>query len=189
MKKRTVIVGAIVLFFSTSLLFQSCNKIKDLVAFDVNKPLPTQKFEIDSASASAKGDILLFESSFYINLDSILAANDISAAKISNSKFKKILLSIVNPSATRQFGFASHLSVKLSTNDQFDNAELIASASNIKPGDSTITFKMENIALDKYIEQSTFYYRLYGSIISPVPVTKLAVEMQSAVQFTVKPLK
>lgn len=176
------------IMLSSAFMMQSCDKVADLVAFNVDKTLPTQHFDLDSAS-TIKGETMLYESFFDINLDSILAANGVDKGTISEGKFKEIILSINNPSSKMQFGFVSSLTFVLSETEGFEAPKTFATASDIQPGDVKATFVVNNEVMDHYLEISKFYYRIYGTQISPVPVVTLPLILESKVGFTVKPLK
>ncbi len=186
MKRNVKIFSLVVLFVSTMIFTQSCDKVKEAAEFDVKQDLPTMKFDLDSAST--KEVRVLYENSFDINLDSILEANGIDKGKIKNGKFEEIRVSIDNPTAEMNLGFVSSLEFKVSENANFEGAETLAEAKDIDPDATEIIFKMTDKTMDKYLEMSKFYFRLYGNKVGEIPVEKLPLLLKSKIKFTVSPL-
>lgn len=190
MKKNFLFLGVISVILTMGLFTQSCNKIEDLVAFDVQQTLPDQHFDVDSSATTAKGaEIILNEAFLDINLDSILSANGIDQGTLSNSQFKEIVVIIDNPTPQMEMGFVSTLTLKLYRNKDFTDGFTIASATGIKAGDVSATFAVNNDNIDAYLQSSKFYYRIYGTLEHSLPVNKLPLIFSSKVKFTVKPLK
>jgi hypothetical protein len=188
MKRKLNSVLVILSFIVAGFTTQSCEKIKDLVAFDVEQNLPGQYFALDSTTTT-KSETILHQSSFKVNLDSIFAANGIDKGTISSGQFKSILLSIVNPTADAQFGFLSDIRFVVSETENFAGEEIIAEAHNIQKGDISLTLAVNSNAIDKYINNRQFFYRVYGTLVGPVPVRLLPLVMDSKIGFTVKPLE
>ena len=187
MKKRLISGGMVVLAIFAMVFTQSCDKVKEAAEFDVKKDLPTQHFTLDSASTKGEEEVL-YENFFDINLDSILEANGIDKGKIKNGKFKEITLTIEDPTPEMELGFVSSGRFVVSETEDFANEEMIAQAKNIEVGDISVTFDINDAYLDKYLDQSKFYFRLYGVKESEMPVDKLPLLMKSKIQFTVSPL-
>ena len=188
MKKRILSMSIIFLMLISVFMLNSCEEITDLVAFNVEKEMPAQHFNLDSAS-TVKGETVLYESYLDINLDSILEANGFDAGKISEGKFKSILLSIENPTPKMQMGFVSDLTIKLSETEGFENEQIFATAQNIQLGDTEVNFDINDEEMDYYLSVSKFYFRVYGTMLSPVPVDKLPLILNSTVGFRVSPLE
>jgi hypothetical protein len=151
MKKKLLSFSIIMSLVAGAFMMQSCEELKDLAAFDVDKDLPSQYFTLDSASTKDKGEKMLYESSFFVNLDSILEANGVDRGNVSDGRFDQISLSIDNPSPKMQFGFLSKVTFKLSETPDFAVENTIASASNIQVGDTEIVLNINSQNLDNYI--------------------------------------
>ena len=186
MKKKLLPISFIAIFISAMLFTQSCEKVKEAAEFDVKKDLPTMHFDLDSAST--KEEVVLYENSFDINLDSILNANGIDAGKIKAGKFEEIIVSIDNPTPEMTLGFISSLDFKVSETEGFEKSETLAEAKDISADATKIVFKVTDKTMDKYLERSKFYFRLYGNKVGQVPVDKLPLKLDSKVKFTVSPL-
>ena len=186
MKRKLLPISLIALFISTMFITQSCDKVTEAAEFDVKKELPTVHFDLDSAST--KEVVILYEDFFDINLDSILEANGVDKGKVKDGKFESITISIDNPTPEMQLGFITELDFKVASDESFEDAEVLASAHDIKIGDTKIEFKVSDKALDKYIEMSKFYFRLYGEKVGEIPVETLPLLLDAKVKFTVSPL-
>jgi hypothetical protein len=189
MKRKLLLLSFIVAIVGTMSITQSCNKVKELASFDLTKNMPDRHFDLDSATTTAvKGETLLFESRFTVNMDSIMVANGVDEGVIENGHFTELELLIDNPSALEEFGFLSTVSFKLSTTSDFKSSEIVAEANNIKKGDTSIILKVNSTSLDRYLQNSIFYFRLYGNVTGPVPVNLLPLILRSQIAFTVNPI-
>ncbi|MCK5846116.1 MAG: hypothetical protein KAG84_01660 [Bacteroidales bacterium] len=188
MKKQVQFFSVIALFVMGALFTQSCEKIKEAAAFNVQQELPDHHFDLDSSATSSKGEALLYSAYYEINIDSIFKANDIDKGKISEGKFKKILISIEDPKDAMQFGFLSSISFRLGENEDQNDAVIIASAKDIKQGDTEIVFDVNDDNMDKYLEQDKFFFFVFGTLTGPVPVEKLPLIIKSQIEFKVSPL-
>lgn len=188
MRKNFLLAGVFTTILMTALFTQSCDKVKDLVAFDVEQSLPDQHFDVDSNN-TVKGEILLDESFLDINLDSILNANGIDQGILSGTQFTQIDITIDNPTPEMEIGFVSTLTLRLYDNKDYLDGKVIATAAGIKTGDKSATFIVNSENLDPYFQKSKFYYRIYGTKEYELMVKKLPLIFSSKVKFTVKPLK
>jgi len=186
MKRKLLPISIIALFISTMLFTQSCDKVVEAAEFDVKKDMPTIKFDIDSAST--KEVVVLYEGFFDINLDSILEANGIDKGIVKNGTFEKIMIKIDNPTPEMTLGFITSLDFKISEDEGFTVEETLAEAKNIKADATEIIFKVTDKTMDKYLERSKFFFRLYGNKVGEVPVEKLPLLLDSKIKFTVSPL-
>jgi len=189
MKNQTKLLSVIALFVIGAIFTQSCKKIEDAVAFKVDQDLPAHHFDLDSAATSAKGESLLYSAYYKINIDSIFKANDIDKGKISEGKFKEIIIEIDNPKDLMDFGFISSLSFRLGDNESPENAVVIAHAEGISSDAVKVVFQVNDDNMDKYLEQDKFFFFVFGTLERPVPVKKLPLIIKSKIQFKVSPLK
>ena len=189
MKNQAKLFSIISIFILGALFTQSCEKVKDAVAFNVDQDLPDHHFSLDSANTSAKGETLLYFNSYMLNMDSIFEANGVDAGIISEGKFKQLVLEIDNPSDEMELGFVSTVSFRIGQTEKPENAKTIATAKGINHGDTKIIFEVNSETMDKYLEQKKFFFFVYGTLVSQVPVEKLPLVIKSKVQFKVSPLK
>jgi hypothetical protein len=190
MKKTLFPLGIVVLLFSSLFVFQSCKKIVEAAEFDVDKDLPQQRFVLDSASTKGE-EVILYENFFDIDLDKILEDNGIDKGKIKDGKISALKITLDEPTPEMEeigLGFVSSLRFVVSEESDYAAEEQIAEAKNIQHGDQSIVFKINDKYLDKYLEQSKFYFRLYGVKESEIPVEEIALLLDSRVKFTVSPL-
>ncbi len=189
MKNKIQALGVIALLVFGGLFMQSCEKIKDAIAFDVEQDLPAQNITLDSTLNSTKGPALLYKNSFKVNLDSIFQAHDISDGKISDSKFKSISLTIdpvEHPMLT--YDFIKSVSFRLGLSDNAEAAVVIAEKLNIDPESTVISFDINSNDLSTYIDQKEFFFYIYGEMDGELPEEELDLIMKSTVKFTVNPL-
>ncbi|RLD40872.1 MAG: hypothetical protein DRI86_14475 [Bacteroidetes bacterium] len=188
MKKNIKLFSALALFVMGALFTQSCEKIKDAVSFKVEQDLPDHHFDLDSAATSSKGENLLYQAYYEINIDSVFEANGIDKGKISDGKFKQIIIKVDDSDTQMNFGFLESLSFRLGDSDNAMEAVTIAAATNIKDGDMELIFDVNDDSVDKYLEQDRFYFFVFGKILKPVPVEQLPLLIKSKIEFQVNPL-
>ena len=189
MKNQIKLLGVIALFVIATFSIQSCEKVQDAVAFKVDQDLPAHHFDLDSAATSAKGESLLYSAYYKINIDSIFKANNIDKGKISEGKFKEIIIEIENPTDEMDFGFISSLSFRLGESEAPEESAIIAHAEGISSDAIKIVFQVNDDNMDKYLEQDKFFFFVFGTLERAVPVEKLPLIIRSKIQFKVSPLK
>ena len=164
--------------------FSSCEKVKDLASFDINIPLPTIRFSLDSATYQPRTEMLLHKGSMYLNLDSII--NKYKLDGIENAKFESVVLEIETPTANGNFNWLTSIRMSLSANET-DETEI--SFKNDIPGNLQI-IEMEPTHADiaPILKQKTFNYKIYGGIAPPLPVQSLDLKVKSSIKLRVRPL-
>ncbi len=195
MKTKTILFAVILAAVPFLFLTQSCDKVKDEISeatkFDVSMDLPDHYFVLDSndfkSSTSIKEETILTEQAININIDSILSANGLSSASLSDAGFTHITVLMNNPLPDANFDFMSGMRVVLSENENFDPETQIAIAEDIPAGSTSVTFTLDNSAIQSFIDNHNFHLRLYGQM-GPLPWPMLPLILQSGVEFTVNPL-
>lgn len=195
MKTKTILFAVLIAALPFLFLTQSCDKVKDEIneaaAFDVSMDIPDHYFVLDSndfkSSAFIKEETILTEQAININIDSIFEANGLSSASLSNAGFTHITVLMNNPLPEANFDFMSGMRVVLSENESFDPETQIAIAENIPAGSTSVTFTLDNSAIQSFIDNHNFHLRLYGQM-GPLPWPMLPLILQSGVEFTVNPL-
>ena len=195
MKTKTILFAVILAAVPFLFLTQSCDKVKDEIneasKFDVSMDLPDHYFVLDSndfkSSTSIKEETILTEQAININIDSILSANGLSSASLSDAGFTHITVLMNNPLPDANFDFMSGMRVVLSENENFDPETQIAIAENIPAGSTSVTFTLDNSAIQSFIDNHNFHLRLYGQM-GPLPWPMLPLILQSGIEFTVNPL-
>jgi len=187
MNKRLLPIGVFVLLLSSLFVFQSCDKVVEAAEFDVSKDLPQQSFVLDSASTKEE-ELILYEHFFDIDLDKILEEHGIDKGKIKNGEITAIRISVDEEAPEVNLGFVRALRFVVSESSDYSEEELIGEARDIQPTDRSITFEMNDANLDRYLEMSKFYFRLYGIKVAEIPKEEIEVFLDSKVKFTVSPL-
>jgi hypothetical protein len=195
MKTKHFLFAIILAAMPFLFLTQSCDKVKDEIneaaAFDVSMNLPDHHFVLDSndfkSSASINSESILTEQAISVNIDSILSANGISSASLSNAAFTNITVVMDNPLPGANFDFMSGMRVVLSETADFATETQIAIADNIPAGSTSISFTLDNSNIQSFVDNHNFYLRLYGQM-GPLPWPMLPLILQSGIEFTVNPL-
>jgi len=187
MKKRLLPIGIIALLLSSLFVFQSCEKVVEAAEFDVSKDLPQQSFVLDSATTKGE-EVILYENFFDIDLDKILEEHGIDKGKVKNGKITAIKISVDESTPEIYLGFVSSLRFVVSEGSDYSEEELIGEARDIEPNARSIVFEMNDANLDRYLEMSKFYFRLYGVKEAEIPEREIKLLLDSKVKFTVSPL-
>ena len=180
-KPTIAIILILVSFFS----FSSCEKVKDLASFDIDIPLPTVRFSLDSTTYQPRTEMLLYKGSMALNLDSII--NKYKLDGIENAKFESVVLEIETPTSNKaNFNWLTSIRMSLTANDA-DETEI--AFKNDIPGNLQI-LEMEPTRADiaPIIKQKSFNYKIYGSIEPPLPVQSLDLVLKSSIKLSVRPL-
>jgi hypothetical protein len=189
-KLFTVLTVMAIVFISFS-----CEKIKDEInkaaSFEVDTDLPDHYFQVDSIQSSTfkstnAWEILTsYEGS--ANLDSIFDANDLSSASVENGEFNSVVVSIVNPTEGMNLDFVSEMRVYIA-NSSSETGSIVATTGTIPAGSTSVTFNLNNENIASYINNDSFYIKLEGNMVGPVPVGFIPMVMTAGITFTVIPL-
>jgi hypothetical protein len=190
-KKLSAVLTVLLIVFISF----SCEKIKDEInkaaAFDVNTNLPDHYFQVDSIQSSTfkstnEWEILTqFEGS--VNLDSIFEANDLSSASVENGEFTSIGVSIVDPTEEMNLDFVSEMRVTIANNSN-EEGLIVATTGTIPAGSTGVVFSLNNENIATFLNNDSFYIKLEGNMVGPVPVLFIPMVMTSGITFTVNPL-
>lgn len=158
------------IFFSLSLLallaimHTSCNKIKE--AAKVNLTLSSADVEFTIPQITAIGAATLGSADVYLNVDSIIKANDanLSSKYIRSVNIKSCTLTMVDGDANNNFSalesckvdFSSNINTNLYTLAEITNNPDVEAYSLEIPVNSTIDLK-------DYFDATTFSYNLSGT--------------------------
>jgi hypothetical protein len=93
-----------------------------------------------------------------------------------------------NPVEGANFDFMSGMRVVLSETSDFTGETQIAIADEISDGSTTVTFTLDNESIQSFIDNDSYYLRLYGDLNGALPFATLPLILQSGLQFTVNPI-
>ena len=176
-----------ILFLAILMIFlSSCDKVKDLTASDVNVNLPRQYFTFSGATLKS-GEIILYSDYVYINLDSIMSANGISGGSLQNTLFTSLSVTMEQP-ADSTFHWMSSMRAVVAGNQNFDPEHEIGTAVNNDPASKTINVTLNNMNINQYLTQPSFWLRLYCTPNGPVPSYPIGMFMDGSVKLKITPL-
>lgn len=181
--KPIAIILILVSIFALS--FSSCEKVKDLASFDITYPLPKIRFSLDSATYQPKTEMLLYQGSISINLDSIIDAYKLDG--IENAKFESVVLEIELPTSDQaNFNWLSSIRMSVGATDMSETE--IASLRDIPANLRVLEMETTGADITPIIKQKIFNYKIYGSIVPPLPVQSLELVLKSSIKLRVRPL-
>ncbi|NQV01983.1 MAG: hypothetical protein HQ542_05020 [Bacteroidia bacterium] len=166
--------------------FSNCNRVKDLVAFDVIYTLPTTSFTYVPSSVKG-GEDLLFSDAIEANLDSILNANGFSAGLVGNTQFIECTVSIAQPSALT-FGWLQSARGEISDNPGFSPASEVGRVVNNDPNATTVVLLVNNTNIRPYLGAKFFYFRVFGELNGPVPAEFVEMVIEGKLLMHLEPL-
>jgi hypothetical protein len=162
MKTRFVLVGLISCFVLGS-IFTSCNKLKDLVKFNI--PLQTADVSFTIAPQPV-GTQTLAGFQVGINLDSILKAEN-SSLSISNIKSVKVTACTIttsNATTADHFGDLSACQVAIASGSASTFTKVAEITSNPDTYATTLTIPVSDVELKDYFTTSLLKYQLSGTV-------------------------
>lgn len=189
--KRITLLTLFAGFFVMAFVATSCDKVKELASFKVSINSPEHRFVLDSANFLTKASMeetLLTSQHITVNIDSVLNANGVSSATITNGTLTNVVMAIVAPEGTN-FDWLSSARVTASTSlENLANGTEVAHTGTIEAGSTSITFILDNAAITQYINNNNFYIGLYGTLAGPLPASQITLSLNSTVVFTINPL-
>ena len=188
-KLRLLAILAILPFIFLS---QSCDKIKDLAAFDTTVDLPAKTITLDSNSYKSSDDVLdwtILETYYVkINLDSVLQANDVSQADFKNGRIDTYTATLVYPPGVT-FSFMDLMKVTAALNVNFTDEVDVAESLAFDPSTVTITFKAFDLDITSFIKsENGFYLRVWGRKTTELPVPSVEINLEGEVSIRVEPI-
>lgn len=176
---------AIILILVFTFTFSSCEKIKDLSSFDISYPVPKIHFSLDSTTYQPKAEMLLYQRSMDINIDSIINTHKLDG--IENAKFESVLLQIETAGTHRAtFGWLASGRITVSAKDL--NETEVASISEVPANARSIEMEVTNADITSIVKKGSFMLKIYGSIAPPLPIETLDLTLKSNIKMRVAPL-
>jgi hypothetical protein len=187
MKTKTIKYLAVICLAITGFFFvQSCDTAKQYAAFDVNYNLPKTNFTYDGTKLK-NGEVILYSGQVNINLDSLLMAHNVPTGWISSATFSQFEITIVSPpEATLDWLHSARAIVANSAN--FTPSAEIGSALVTNVAAKTLVLTMNNMELQPYIHNTSFYYQVLGVLNGPFPYDQVSMYLNSQVKVHVEPL-
>ena len=164
----------------------SCNKVKQITAFDVLYTLPTT-ISTFTPSSMKNGEELLYSGSIEANLDSILHANGFDPGVVGNTQFIECTVSIVQPS-TVTFGWLQSARGEISDNPEFIPAREVGTVVNDDPEATTVVLILNNTNIRPYLGATFFYFRVFGELNGPVPAEWIDLAINGKLLMHLEPL-
>ena len=185
MKKHHYFVLAAILLIPV-FHFSSCNKVKQITAFDVLYTLPTTNFTYTPTTMKS-GEELLYTGAIEANLDSILTANGFSPGVVGNTQFIECTVTIVQPSEVT-FGWLQSARGEISDNPGFSPAQEVGSVINDDPEATTVVLILNNTNIRPYLGATFFYFRVLGVLNGPVPAEWVELAINGKLLMHLEPL-
>jgi hypothetical protein len=187
MRIKTIAMLAIIAFAAIPLfLCTSCNDTKKLAAFDVTYNLPRITFSYTPASLKS-GQVILYTGHEKINLDSILMAHDIPTGIIGSATFSRFALTITSP-PDADFSWLQSMRVLVSANTSFDPNIELGNYVNNDPAAKTIDLALNNVEMTQYMNNTTFYYEILGTLKSVLRYNTVTMFLDSQLKLHIEPL-
>lgn len=180
--KRNIIQSIILLLLS--IVFISCDAVKDATQFDISYTIPDQQITVDTTTFSASGvELLLAQETVTVNLDSLKDAHDLEGFEAAEFDYLKIELE--NPSNIN-LDWIQGLSATISTAN-IAETEVASYTRTGNPG-SVIELTVPEVAVLDYLLESTFTIKVYGTANLPLPAPEIDMLLKSKLKITVQPI-
>ncbi len=163
MKKFTLFVAAAAL---VTTMFQSCEKVKEVVKAEVDINSTEVSFDIPIVSTTSPGAAMgTFTTS--VNVDSIIKAANakLGAGNITSAKITKMKIVITNSDSSNNFANLKNCSAMMSSNAKQDNILIASVSDNPDVFSSELVFAPQtDIELKDYFDANSFTYNLTGEM-------------------------
>lgn len=185
MKPTLLLKSVAVAFFlmATLLINSSCEKVKDLAAFDIAYTLPDVHFTIDSADYLPKSELLLIQQTLTLNVDSIVEQHGIDG--IGHTGFEYVRLEVETP-AWVNFNWLNSARVTVSAQGLSETE--IAVVTSVAQDGRSIELQLSNADVSSTISTGSFVLRVYGDLNPPLPAANIGLVLKSKINMTVQPL-
>jgi hypothetical protein len=163
MKISRVFPGRLAALAAFTLLFSSCDKLKDLLKANVTLEAGDVSFIIPAQPA---GTQTLAEFDVYLNVDSLIKANASSfdISNIRSVKVKSCQLVVLNSTANDHFGVLSTCKAELASNGNSTWTTMAELASNPDATATTLDLPVNSdVELKDYFKATTLSYKISGT--------------------------
>jgi hypothetical protein len=180
--KKVLILSAV--FLATAgLIFSSCNAIKKKLNIDIDMGSADVEFTIPVISAA--GAVNLGQKTVYLNIDSIIKANndELSMDNIKSVKMQSCTLTLTDGDAANNFSALESCSALFSSNTN-NTPVKIASVQN-NPDITAYTLVVpvdQNVDLKEYFKSTSFTYTVSGAARK---ATTKTLNCKANIRFTV----
>lgn len=161
--KSNILSSVIFLSVFTVSLF-SCNKIKELAK--INIELSSADIEFTIPKINATGPATLADKNVYLNVDSIIKANnaELGAKYIKSVTLKSCTITMVDGDANNNFSALESCKVDFSSNINGSKVKLAEITNNPDVESYELTFPLGGtVNLKDYFNATTFSYNITGS--------------------------
>lgn len=186
MKTPVPYLAAIVIGFTIAAFF-SCNKIKEIAAFDVVYTLPVTTFNYIPSALKGEEE-LLYVGAVEANLDSILEANGFSAGVVGESEFISCKVTILEPEELT-FSWLESARAEIAANPAMTPAYEVGSVVNTGASLKSVDLTLNNVNIRPYLGATFFYLRIFGVLNGPVPADLVKLAVTGQLQLRLEPLQ
>lgn len=163
--------------------FSSCEKIEDLDSFDITYSNPNLMFTVDSMAYLSKSEVILFQETLSINIDSIISKHELDG--IENATFETVVIKIKSP-GDANLDWLTSCRVLVSAMDMRETE--IAPITFVSKNSRSLEFELTNKEVLSTIKADSFILKLYGNVAPPVPAKTLQMVLESKIKMRVLPL-
>lgn len=180
MKKNYMFLGSALVLLLLAVIYTSCDP-KEFAKITVPYSPDDVVVKIDSSQIGSKGEALLATHELYVNIDSILKANN--AGKMDDAKMLSVTIRIKEPST---FVFDWLISAHIGLLASGINEQNIASISGINPALNTVDLTINNAGIAELIKKNSLTLKFYGDIVSPFPVPQILLDVKMKMDLKVQ---
>lgn len=161
---KRILLGTFGLMTIGLLTFSSCNKLKELAKVNIN--IENAKGEFDIPVASSVFDIDILSSDIYINLDSMISAEnkEVSAKNIKEVHVKSCKLVLTNGTEANNFSALESCKLEIKSNVKSSFVTLAEKTNN----PDAVAYELDLPVNDKlelkdyFLSANTFTYHITG---------------------------
>ena len=169
-----------------SFTITSCNKAKQLVAFDVVYTFPKVYFSYTVKDLDLP-EITLYTGKVSINFDSILSANNISSGIIASAYLSRLAMVITAPPGAT-FNWLESVRMVGSADSTFQQSTDLGSDTLIDPNATTIDLALKNVDIKPILFKNSFYLKILATPSGQIPASSINMYLDSQIKLHIEPL-
>lgn len=140
----------------------SCEKVKDMIKFNVGVQSQNVGFNVPVIATAGERD--LAAASIHLNIDSIIKAEnkEVGVDNIKSAKVTEVTLEILNPDNDNNLAIVESAKVLLSSDTKTEQVVIAEMENNPDEYRTTVTIPAKDVDLAEYLRSSNYSYTLWA---------------------------
>ena len=164
----------------------SCNKAKQLAAFDVIYTFPKVYFSYAPKDQKLP-EVTLYTGMLAINFDSILNANYIPSGIIASAYLSRFAMVITAPQEAT-FNWLESVRMVGSADSTFQQITDLGSDTAVDPGAKSINLVLNKVDIKPILFKNSYYLKILATPRGQIPASSINMYLDSQIKLHIEPL-